>query len=191
MHYPSKHWNSGPVVPNMGILTLSFETLEFWSYPSKHWNSSPYYSKHWYLSSYSSKHWSSDLILRNIGILMLSLQTLELCPCPCTPWNSSRVLWNIITFISFSKHRNYGLFFYKLWISRSYPSKHWNSPLSFQTLQIWSHLFNIGVSTLSFKRIEFLPYPSKHWHSALILLKIIILALSFETLEFWSYPSKH
>ena len=36
--YPFKHWNSYPVLLNVGIATLSFETLEFSPYPFKHWN---------------------------------------------------------------------------------------------------------------------------------------------------------
>ena len=122
---------------------------------------------------------------------MLSLQRLELCPYNCIPWKSSRVLWSIIIFISFSKHKNSGLFFKKIWISSSYPSKHWNSPLSFQTLQFCSLFFSHWSFTLSLRTLEFWPYPSKHWHSGLILPNTEILVLSFQTLEFWPYPSKH
>ena len=70
--YPSKHWNSDLILPNTGILTLSFQTLEFW----------PYYSKHWHC----------DLILLNIGILTLYFQTLEFWPYPSKHWNWVQVL---------------------------------------------------------------------------------------------------
>ena len=35
LRYPSKHWNSDLILPNIRILTLFFHTLEFWYYPSK------------------------------------------------------------------------------------------------------------------------------------------------------------
>ena len=93
---------------------------------------------------------------------MLSLQTLELCPYPCIPWNFSRVLWNIIIFISFSKHNNSGLFFY----------------------------INFGFLAFILPNIGILPYPSKHCNFGLIFFNIRILTLSFQTLTFWSYPCK-
>ena len=122
---------------------------------------------------------------------MLSLQTLELCPYPCIPWNSSRVLWNIITFIFFSKHRNSGLCCYKFRISSSYPSKHWSSPLSLRTLKFWSYFLNIAISTWTFQTLTFWSFPSKDYNSGTILRSIGILILFFQTLEFWPYPSNH
>ena len=123
---------------------------------------------------------------------MLSLQTLELCPYPCIPWNFSRVLWNIIIFISFSKHNNSGLFFFINFGFLApilpnigilpYPSKHCNFGPIF---------FNIGILTLSFQTLTFWSYPSKDYNSAPILENIRILILSFQTLKFWPYPSKH
>ena len=53
----SKLWNSGPVVIEIGIVILSSQTLEFWPYFCKHWN--------------------FDLNLPNTGILIFSF------PCPC------------------------------------------------------------------------------------------------------------
>ena len=137
---------------------------------------------------------------------MLSLQTLELCPYPCMPWNASRVRWKVIIFISFSKHKNSGLFFWKkkIWIATSYPFLTLEfSPILHNMANLVLFFFYIGVSTLSFRTLDFWnsdlssetlkfrPYPSKHLLCGLILLKIIILAISFETLEFWFYPSKH
>ena len=55
--YPSKHWNTGSVSIYIGIMTLSFQILEFWPY---------FYTQ-----------WNSDLILSKIGILALSLKALE------------------------------------------------------------------------------------------------------------------
>ena len=46
---PSKHWYAGPFFPNIGILILSFHTLDMWSYFYKLCDSGP--------------------ILSNIGIL--------------------------------------------------------------------------------------------------------------------------
>ena len=110
---------------------------------------------------------------------MLSLQTLEWCPCPCIPWNSSRLLWKIIIFISFSEHKNSGLFFFFIKFVFLAPSKHWTYPLSFETLVPF------------FLTLDFLPYPSKHWNSDLTLPNTGILTLSFQTLYFWSSPFKH
>ena len=66
---------------------------------------------------------------------MLSLETLEWCPYPCILWNSTRLFLKIIIFISFSEHKNSGLFFflYKVCISSS-----------FQTLDLPPILRNIG-----------------------------------------------
>ena len=59
---------------------------------------------------------------------------------------------------------------------------------------------NIGICTLSFKTLQFLPYPFKDFNSYLILLNIgipsfiflniDILTLCFQTLEFVPYPLK-
>ena len=63
-HY--KHWNSGPIFKNIGILILSFQTLEFLA---------PFY-----------KRWNSDLILSNTSILALFLYTLAF-------WSYRSKLW--------------------------------------------------------------------------------------------------
>ena len=55
---PCKHWNYHVILQKIGILILSFQTLEFWPYPSKHWNT---YFTH-----------------PNFGILALSFQTLKI-----------------------------------------------------------------------------------------------------------------
>ena len=118
-------------------------------------------------------------------------------------WNASRVLWKVIIFFSFSKHKNSGLFFWekKLWIATSYP---------FLTLEFSPILHNMAILVLFFLTLEFLPYPSKHWTSkhrnsdlilanirilpltipnigilALIFLNSGVLILSFETLQFF------
>ena len=130
---------------------------------------------------------------------MLSLQTLELCPYPCIPWKSSRVLWNIIIFISFSKHKNSILFFYNFgFLALSpdigilpYPSKRCNFAPIFFTLEFYPIPPNIAIVTLSLQTLTFWSYPSKDYNSAPILENIRILILSFQTLKFWPYPSKH
>ena len=53
---------------NIGILILSFQTLEFWSYFNKLWN--------------------FDLIVSNVVILALFVKALELLSYPCKHWNS-------------------------------------------------------------------------------------------------------
>ena len=130
---------------------------------------------------------------------MLSLQTLELCPYPCIPWQSSRVLWNIIIFISFSKHKNSILFFYNFGFLAlypdngilPYPSKRCNFAPIFFTLEFYLIPPNNAIVTLSFQTFTFWSYPSKDYNSAPILENIVILILSFQTLKFWPYPSKH
>ena len=52
-------------------------------------------------------------------------------------------------------------------------------------------LLNIGIPTLSFQTLEFLPYPFKHCNSYVIFLNVGILTLSFHTREFLPYPFKH
>ena len=89
--YPSKPWNSRPInklrdshliLSNIGILSFSFQTLEFWAYFYTHRFSYPILSNSGILAlfvlalellSYPCKHCNSDLILPNIGILALSL----------------------------------------------------------------------------------------------------------------------
>ena len=100
--YPSKLWNSGPISISIGIVILSFQTLEFLSYPSNQWNSSPIclivrililsfqilVFWYWYFLtiailnfflqtlefwSYIYTHWICHVILQNGGILALYL----------------------------------------------------------------------------------------------------------------------
>ena len=52
-------------------------------------------------------------------------------------------------------------------------------------------LSNIGICTLSFQTLEFVPCRFKHWNAHLILSNIGIRDLSFQTLEFAPYPFKH
>ena len=59
-------------LPNIGILVLSFETLELLSYSSKLWNSGP--------------------IVIEIGIVIISFQTLELRLYAFKRWNSDLIL---------------------------------------------------------------------------------------------------
>ena len=68
--YRFRYWNSYLIFLNIGILTLSFETLDLLPYPFKHWNSCLF------LSNINT----SSLILFNIGILRLSFCTLQFLP---------------------------------------------------------------------------------------------------------------
>ena len=68
------------VLPNIRILTLFFQTLDFWPYSSKHWNSDPYPSMHWNPDpAYPSKHWNSD---------PYSSKHWNAYPCLSIHWNS-------------------------------------------------------------------------------------------------------
>ena len=82
----SKHLNSDRIQRNIGILALSFQTLELFSLPSKLWNSDSIFQT-WKYWPNPFKDWNSDLILSNTkiltiillntGILAVSFQTLE------------------------------------------------------------------------------------------------------------------
>ena len=149
--YLSKHWNSVVIFSHLGIFTLSVQTLEFWPYPFRYWN--------------------SGLICPNIRILTISIHTLKWSPFLSTPWNSDLIRPNIgILALSFQTLE-----------FSPYLSKHWNSVL------IFSHL---GIFTLSVQTLEFRPYPFWYWNSGLICPNIRILTLSFQPLEFWPYLSK-
>ena len=111
--YFCKHWNSHLILPNIGILALfvfmhvgiiilSFQTLESWPYnlyytlefsphPFKHWNFAP-------IIFYS--HWNSGPILRNMGIfVILPLQTLKFWLCRSKHWNFRPIYINIAILI--------------------------------------------------------------------------------------------
>ena len=87
-----------------GVLTLFFQTLEFWLYPSNYWNSQPILSNTEIVIlilqtleflAYYSKHVNLDYIVPNIGILTLSFQTLEFWLYPSTDWNSDFIFLKI------------------------------------------------------------------------------------------------
>ena len=71
--------------PNIGILALSFQTLEFLPNPFKHLNSVRIFSK----------HWNCDFMFPVIGLLTLSFQTLEFWSYPYKHWNSDVIFSNI------------------------------------------------------------------------------------------------
>ena len=149
---------------NIGILILSFQTLECWSYFNKLWN--------------------FDLIVPNVVILAPFVKALELLSYPCKHWNSIFIhikilalfLWTLEFWSYSSKHCNsdlillkggiLGLFFYTLafW---SYPSKH----------GICGQIIKIGIRILFFQLFEFRCCFYKHWNSDLILQNIWILVL--------------
>ena len=170
------------------ILTLPFQTLEFWSYPST--------LDFW---SYFYTHQFSDLLLPNSGILPLFLSTLVFWCYPSKWWNSGPFSISIgIIILSFQTLE-----------FLSYPSKQWNSSpvclivgiliLSFQILVFWPNCFNhcnsellpnTGILVLYLYTLVFSCYPSKRGNSSLISMSNRISILSFQTLEFWSYPFK-
>ena len=155
--HPWKHCNSGPILlhigiwisssqtlvtsspifTNIGILTISFQTLEFWPFFFyKHWNSylihpqigisGPiFYSLEF--SPHPSEHLNSGPILTNTGILMLSFH--------CKQWNFF-INTGILT-----------LFFQTLEFLY-FPSKHWNSGPTFNTLLFDLILQDIGILAL-------------------------------------------
>ena len=93
--YPSKPWNSRPInklrdshliLSNIGILSFSFQTLEFWAYFYTHRFSYPILSNSGILALFVL---ALELLSYpcNTVILILSFQTLEFWPCPYKPWN--------------------------------------------------------------------------------------------------------
>ena len=133
----------------IGILILSFQTLEFWSYSFKCWDSDLIlwngrilisFFQELELWSYSYKHWNSDLIFSNVGILILFFQALELWP-----------------------------YSYECGILL----------LPSETLEFSGLIFkSIGIRILSSQTLEFWPCFCKHWNFDLNLSNIGILALS-------------
>ena len=119
--YPSNYWNSDLMLPNIRIVTLFFQTLEFWSYlPNIGILASSFLTIIRMLiftwTNFGIVTLSFQLIPINL-IMTLSLQTLELWPYLFKYWNSD-------------------LFLPKLWPD---PFKHWNAALFFQTLEYSEH----------------------------------------------------
>ena len=120
----SKHWNSGPIPKNTGIVMLSFhcehwnslntpwfwpffyvnigisilffQRFVFWSYYSMHWNSGPILENTGILIlSFHCKHCNSGLILPNNGILPRYLYTLVFWSYPSKQWHSGPIFVHI------------------------------------------------------------------------------------------------
>ena len=174
----------------MGNLALSFQSLEFWPYPSKHWNFDLILPNIVILALSILNIANLAVILLKIGVLILSLKTLEFLCYLCKHWNSAPIpvyfgilavfferLWflfpfpNIRILVSFFIYIKFGFLALILADTGINPT--------FQTLQFWSHFFNIGLSILSFQTLEFWSYPSKSRNSGPVLPKLVILALSF------------
>lgn len=66
------YWNSYVIFPNIGILILSLETVEFGPHAFQHWNSDLILLKLVFWPCFF-KTWNSVLILRNIRIVILFL----------------------------------------------------------------------------------------------------------------------
>ena len=173
LSFHCNNWNSCPILPNInlnsapifihiGILTSSFQTLQFWPYLYTHWSSYLIVLnlgiRALFLCTFTHRHF--DLILENIAILALSCYTLEFGSHPLKHWTSSPIFVNtgILT-------------------------------ISFQTLEFWPFFYNnwnsylihpqIGISGPIFYSLEFAPHPSEHLNSGPILTSIGILILSF------------
>ena len=174
-------WNFHLILPNIWILALFLQTLEFLSYPT----------------------------IANIEILALSFQTMEFWPIIYTPCFLISSFKTLGFWPYFYKHWNYdfmipkngilALFFINTGILTlsfqtsefSYcPSKHWNSGPIFYTLHFDFILRNIGIIDLSFKPLEFWPSINTHWNCEVIPPNIAILALYLYKLKFSSYPFK-
>ena len=174
LSFHCNNWNSCPILPNInlnsapifihiGILTSSFQTLQFWPYLYTHWSSYLIVLnlgiRALFLCTFT--HWHFDLILENIVILALSCYTLEFGSHPLKHWTSSPIFINIgILTISFQTLEFWPFFFYK----------DWNSYLIHP---------QIGISGPTFYSLEFSPHPSEHLNSGPILTSIEILILSF------------
>ena len=124
------------MLPNIWIVTWSYQTLEFWLYFFQTLEFWPY----------SSKQWNSDLIPSKTGILTLFFQTLELSPDPFKT--------GIQTFF-LPDTRNMTLFFPNFKILTLFLLNIRNLTLSFRTLELWPY---------SFKHWNFDLIYSKHWN---------------------------
>ena len=99
--------------PNIGIMALFVQTLDFWPYYYTHWNLIPSFEtlipsfetlKYWnsgpifktlQFSFYSSKHWNSGPIFVHIGFLILFFKTLGFWSYFQKKLNSDLILPNI------------------------------------------------------------------------------------------------
>ena len=116
-----EYLNSALILPKaLEFLGLSFQIMEFWSYPSKHWN--------------------SDLIQRNTGILAFSFQTLELFSFSFSSkqWNSGLILPNIGILTLSNETLEFLPFRFKRW-----------------NCFLFLFLSNIGILTVSFQTWDF------------------------------------
>ena len=127
LSFHCNNWNSCPILPNInlnsapifihsGILTSSFQTLQFWPYLYTHWSSHLIVLNLgiWALFLGTFTHWHFDLILENIantcllfcpstaitGILVLFSQTLI--------WILPLFLYTVVFWHHPSKHCNSG-----------------------------------------------------------------------------------
>ena len=112
---PLKHWTSSLIFINIGILSISFETLEFWPFflqtfellsnPSTNWNFWPYFFTDWNFHLILPNIWILALFLKtleflsypsiaNIEILALSFQTMEFWPIIYAHWFLELILQN-------------------------------------------------------------------------------------------------
>ena len=142
---PNINLNSAPIFIHIGILTSSFQTLQFWPYLYTHWSSYVIVLNLWiwalFLGTFT--HWHFDLILENIAVLVLSCYTLEFGSHPLKYWTCSLIFINIGILA----------FFYK----------HWNSYLIHPQIGISGPIFlQIGIFTSSFRTFELWPYSYKH-----------------------------
>ena len=84
----SKHWNSGPIFMHIGILILSFQTLEFWPFFYKHCIS---YLIHPLQTlkfvPYPSNHFNFGPLFIHIRFLMLCFKTYGFWPYFFLYWN--------------------------------------------------------------------------------------------------------
>ena len=156
--YCYKYWNFDLILPNTGMLLLSFQSLEFWSYTSKHWNSAVILRNLGILG-----------LLINFGILTLSFQTLEFWAYFYTYRFSYPIL---------SNSGILALFVLALELL-SYPCKHCNSDVILPNTGILPNFFKHWILILSFQTLEFWPCPYKPWNYDLFFQKNIGLLTLF------------
>lgn len=126
LSFHCNNWNSCPILTDInlnsalifihvGILTSSFQTLQFWPYLYTHWISYLIVlnlgTRALFLCTFT--HWHFDLILENIAILALSCYTLEFGSHPLKHWWLLALFLQTLEFLPYpSKRWNSGLFFF-------------------------------------------------------------------------------
>lgn len=141
--YCFKQWNCDLIIPMIGILMLSFQSLEFWGYRFEQWN--------------------RGSIVINIVLLTLSFLALEFWPFLYKHCKAFLIVPNIGILNHFYEHCNshlslspFGILALLLWTLTFwfYPYRHWNSGLFDRHWNSDLIIPNIGILILSVLKSE-------------------------------------